>query len=142
MAVRKGSAEWKGGLKDGSGTVSSESGALSNHPHSFGTRFESGKGTNPEELIAAAIAGCFSMALSAQLGGAGMNPESIRTTSSVTLEKLADGFSVTKVHLDVSARVAGADQAAFHTAANAAKTGCPISKLLNAPITMEARLEV
>ncbi|HEU5311657.1 MAG TPA: OsmC family protein [Candidatus Eisenbacteria bacterium] len=141
MAVRKGSAEWKGGLKDGSGTVSSESGALSNHPHSFGTRFESGKGTNPEELIAAAIAGCFSMALSAQLGGAGMKPESVRTTSSVTLEKVGDGFSVTKIHLDVSARVPGGDKAAFDTAANAAKTGCPISKLLNAPITMEARLE-
>lgn len=141
MAVRKGSAEWKGGLKDGSGTVSSESGALSNHPHSFGTRFESEKGTNPEELIAAAIAGCFSMALSAQLGGAGMKPESVRTTSSVTLEKVGDGFSVTKIHLDVSARVPGGDKAAFDTAANAAKTGCPISKLLNAPITMEARLE-
>ena len=141
MAVRKGSAEWKGGLKDGSGTVSSESGALSNHPHSFGTRFESEKGTNPEELIAAAIAGCFSMALSAQLGGAGMKPESVRTTSSVTLEKVGDGFSVTKIHLDVSARVPGGDKAAFDTAANAAKTGCPISKLLKAPITMEARLE-
>ncbi|HET9253429.1 MAG TPA: OsmC family protein [Candidatus Eisenbacteria bacterium] len=139
--VRKGSAEWKGGLKDGSGTVSSESGALSNLPYSFGTRFESAKGTNPEELIGAAHAGCFSMALSAQLGGAGLKAESIRTTSAVTLEKVGDGFSVTKVHLDVVARVPGADPAAFDLAANAAKTGCPISKLLNAPITMEARLE-
>lgn len=139
--LRKGSAEWKGGLKDGSGTVSSESGALSNLPYSFGMRFENVKGTNPEELIGAAHASCFSMALSGKLGAAGLNPESIRTTSSVTLEKVGDGFSVTKVHLDVSARVPGADQAAFETAANAAKTGCPISRLLNAPITMEARLE-
>jgi osmotically inducible protein OsmC len=139
--VRKGSAEWKGGLKDGAGTISTESGALSNLTYSFGTRFESAKGTNPEELVAAAHAGCFSMALSAQLGGAGLNPEFIRTTSSVTLEKVGDGFSVTKVHLHVTARVPGADKAAFDQAANAAKTGCPISKLLNAPITMEARLE-
>jgi osmotically inducible protein OsmC len=139
--VRKGSAEWKGGLKDGTGTVSSESGALSNLPYSFGARFESAKGTNPEELIGAAHAGCFSMALSGQLGGAGLKPESIRTTSVVTLEKVGDGFTVTKVHLEVTARVPGADQAAFDTAANAAKAGCPISRLLNAPITMEARLE-
>ena len=139
--VRKGSAEWKGGLKDGTGTVSSESGALSNLPYSFGARFENAKGTNPEELIGAAHAGCFSMALSGQLAGAGLKPESIRTTSAVTLEKVGDGFSVTKVHLDVTARVPGADQAAFDSAANAAKAGCPISRLLNAPITMEARLE-
>jgi lipoyl-dependent peroxiredoxin len=139
--IRKGSAEWKGGLKDGSGTVSSESGALANHPHAFGTRFESAKGTNPEELIGAAHASCFSMALSGQLDRAGLKAESIQATSSVHLEKVGDGFSVTKVHLDVSARVPGADKTAFDTAANAAKSGCPISKLLNAPITMEARLE-
>jgi len=139
--VRKGHAEWKGGLKDGSGTVSSESGALSSHPHSFGTRFESVKGTNPEELLGAAHASCFSMALSGQLTRANLKPESIRATSHVHLEKVGDGFSVTKVHLDVTARVPGADKAAFDAAANAAKTGCPISKVLNAPITMEARLE-
>jgi lipoyl-dependent peroxiredoxin len=139
--VRKGSAEWKGGLKDGNGTISSESGALANLPYSFGARFESATGTNPEELIGAAHAGCFSMALSAQLAGAGMKPESIRSTSAITLEKVGDGFAVTKVHLDVTARVPGADKAAFDRAAGAAKTGCPISKLLNAPITMEARLE-
>ena len=139
--IRTGSAEWKGGLKDGGGTVSSESGALSNHPHSFSRRFENEKGTNPEELVATAHAGCFSMALSGKLGGAGLKAESIRTTSSLTLEKVGDGFAVTKVHLDVTARVPGADKAAFDNAANAAKTGCPISKLLNAPITMEARLE-
>jgi lipoyl-dependent peroxiredoxin len=139
--VRKGSAEWKGGLKDGNGTISSESGALANLPYSFGARFESATGTNPEELIGAAHAGCFSMALSAQLAGAGMKPESIRSTSAITLEKVGDGFAVTKVHLDVTARVPGADKAAFDRAADAAKTGCPISKLLNAPITMETRLE-
>jgi lipoyl-dependent peroxiredoxin len=139
--VRKGSAEWRGTLKEGSGTVSTESGALSNAPYSFGARFENGKGTNPEELIGASHAGCFSMALSGQLTGAGLKPESIRTTSTVTLEKVGDGFSVTAIHLDVAARIPGADQAAFDKAANAAKTGCPISKLLNAPITMEARLE-
>ena len=138
---RKGHAEWKGGLKDGSGTVTSESGALSGHPHSFGTRFESVKGTNPEELLGAAHASCFSMALSGQLTRANLKPESIRATSHVHLEKVGDGFSVTKVHLDVTARVPGADKAAFDAAANAAKTGCPISKVLNAPITMEARLE-
>jgi lipoyl-dependent peroxiredoxin len=139
--IRKGSAEWKGTLREGSGTVSTESGRLSHAPYSFGTRFESAEGTNPEELIGAAHAGCFSMALSAQLSAAGIKPESIRTTSSVTLEKVGDGFSVTGVHLDVLARVPGVDRAAFDKAAHAAKTGCPISKLLNAPITMEAKLE-
>lgn len=139
--IRKGSAEWRGALKDGKGTVSSESGVLSGVPYSFSTRFEGAKGTNPEELIAAAHAGCFSMALSAQLGGAGITPESIRTTASVSLEKVGDGFSVTKVHLDVTARIPGANRAAFEKAANEAKAGCPISKLLNAAITMEAKLE-
>ena len=139
--LRKGSAEWRGGLKDGTGTVSSESGALSGVPYSFSTRFEGVKGTNPEELIAAAHAGCFSMALSAQLGGAGITPQSIRTTASVTLEKVDAGFAVTSVHLDVTARIPGADRAAFEKAANEAKAGCPISKLLNARITMAAKLE-
>jgi osmotically inducible protein OsmC len=137
---RKGSARWQGGLKDGKGTVSTESGVLSNAQYSFGTRFESGAGTNPEELIGAAHAGCFSMALSKQLEDAGMRAESIDTTATVTLEKTDAGFTVTGVHLDVTARIPGADRSAFETAANNAKAGCPISRLLNAKITMEARL--
>ncbi len=139
--IRKASAEWRGSLKEGKGTISSESGALANLPYSFKTRFESEKGTNPEELIGAAHAGCFSMALSAQLGGAGITPESIRTTAAVTLEKVGEGFSVTAVHLNVVAKIPGADRGAFEKAANEAKGGSPISKLLNANITMEARLE-
>jgi osmotically inducible protein OsmC len=139
--IRKASAEWRGSLKEGKGTISSESGAIANLPYSFKTRFENEKGTNPEELIGAAHAGCFSMALSAQLGGAGITPESIRTTAAVTLEKVGEGFSVTAVHLDVQAKIPGGDRAAFEKAANEAKAGCPISKLLNAKITMEARLE-
>ncbi len=139
--VRKASAEWRGGLKDGKGTVSTESGVLADSPYSFSTRFENGKGTNPEELIAAAHAGCFSMALSAQLGAAGMTAQSIRTTASVTMEKVGDGFSVTASHLDVTANIPGADRGAFQKAAEAAKSGCPISKLLNAKITMDAKLE-
>lgn len=138
---RKGSAVWTGGLKDGKGTVSTASGVLSNTQYSFSTRFENGAGTNPEELIAAAHAGCFSMALSAQLGNANLKPERIETTATVTLEKLESGFAVTKVHLQVNARVPGADRKAFETAANAAKSGCPISKLLKAEITMDAKLE-
>ena len=138
--IRKGSAEWRGNLKEGKGTVSTESGVLSDAAYSFGTRFENGKGTNPEELIGAAHAGCFSMALSAQLGGAGITPESIRTTASVTLEKVEDGFAVTAVHLDVTARIPGANRAVFEKAANEAKAGCPISKLLNAKISMDAKL--
>src|SRR5687768_7761790 len=138
---RKGSAVWKGGLKDGKGTVSTASGVLENSQYSFSTRFEEGKGTNPEELIAAAHAGCFSMALSAQLGERGIKPESIRTTATVTLEKSEGGFAVTASHLDVKARIPGGDQAKFDEAAKAAKDGCPISKLLNATITMAAVLE-
>jgi lipoyl-dependent peroxiredoxin len=138
--IRKASAAWKGGLKDGKGTVSSESGVLNQTAYSFGTRFENGKGTNPEELIAAAHAGCFSMALSAQLGGANITPESIETTASLSLEKLDSGWTVTKVHLDVTARIPGGDKAAFEKAAQAAKEGCPISKLLKAEITMSAKL--
>jgi len=139
--VRKGSAEWKGSLKEGKGTVSTESGGLSNTAHSFHTRFGEERGTNPEELIAAAHAGCFSMALSGQLGAAGMTAESIRTTASVTLDKVEGGFAVTAVHLDVIARIPGADRAKFEKAAQDAKSGCPISKLLNARITMDAKLE-
>lgn len=137
---RKGSAVWKGGLKDGKGTVSTQSGALKDLQYSFSTRFENGVGTNPEELIAAAHAGCFSMALSAQLGEAGMTAESIETTATVTLEKTDAGFTVTKSHLDTTVRIPGADKAKFETAANNAKAGCPISRLLKAEITMNAKL--
>lgn len=138
---RSASAEWKGGLKDGAGAISTDSGVLSNTQYSFSTRFEDGKGTNPEELIAAAHAGCFSMALSGQLGKAGLTADSIRTTASVRLEKTDDGFAITSVHLDVKAKVPGADRQAFETAANNAKAGCPVSKVLKAEITMTASLE-
>ena len=138
---RNAKAVWKGGLKDGKGTISTDSGVLSDTQYSFNTRFEEGKGTNPEELIAAAHAGCFSMALSAQLEDAGLTAESIRTTASVRLDKTDAGFAITSVHLDVAARVPGADRQAFETAAQNAKAGCPVSKVLNAEITMDARLE-
>jgi lipoyl-dependent peroxiredoxin len=138
---RKASAVWNGGLKDGQGTISTDSGVLSGTQYSFSTRFEDGIGTNPEELIAAAHAGCFSMALSGQLGQAGLTAESINTTATVRLEKTDAGFAITSVHLDVRAKVPGADQQAFETAANNAKAGCPVSKVLNAEITMEAKLE-
>jgi len=138
---RNGSAVWNGGLKDGKGTMATDSGVLKDTQYSFSTRFEDGIGTNPEELIGAAHAGCFSMALSGQLGAAGMNPESIKTKAGVTLEKTDAGFTVTRVHLDVVAKVPGAKEDAFRTAAENAKKGCPISRLLNAEITMEARLE-
>jgi lipoyl-dependent peroxiredoxin len=138
--VRKASAVWKGSLKEGKGTISSDSGVLSNTPYSFSTRFENAKGTNPEELIAAAHAGCFTMALSAQLGSAGITPESLETTASLTLDKLDAGWTITKVHLDVAARIPGVDKAAFDKAAENAKAGCPGSRLLKAEITMTARL--
>jgi osmotically inducible protein OsmC len=138
---RKGSAVWKGGLKDGKGTVSTASGVLSETQYSFSTRFENGVGTNPEELIAAAHAGCFSMALSAQLNNAGLNPERISTTAAVSLEKQEGGFAITAVHLEVRARVPGASNEAFTKAAENAKAGCPVSKVLNAKITMDAKLE-
>jgi lipoyl-dependent peroxiredoxin len=138
---RNGSAVWRGGLKDGKGTVSTDSGVLSNTQYSFSTRFEDGKGTNPEELIAAAHAGCFSMALSGQLGNAGMTAEQIQTTASVSLDKTDGGFAITAIHLDVRAKIPGADKQAFETAANNSKSGCPVSKVLNATITMDAKLE-
>ncbi|MBZ5679689.1 MAG: OsmC family protein [Acidobacteriia bacterium] len=138
---RKASAVWKGGLKDGKGTVSATSGVLNNTPYSFTTRFENTPGTNPEELIAAAHAACFSMALSAQLGGANLTPESISTAATLTMEKLDSGWTITAVHLDVTARVPKADEAAFRKAAEDAKKGCPVSKVLNANITMNAKLE-
>lgn len=138
---RNASAVWKGGLKDGKGTISTDSGILSGTQYSFSTRFEDGIGTNPEELIAAAHAGCFSMALSGQLGQAGLTAESIHTTASVKLEKKDAGFVITSVHLSVKAKVPGADSQAFEKAANNAKAGCPVSKVLNAEITMEASLD-
>ena len=138
---RHASAEWNGGLKDGKGSISTQSGVLAKTQYSFSTRFEDGTGTNPEELIAAAHAGCFSMALSGQLGNAGMTAESIKTTATVTLDKKDGAFAITAVHLDVTARIPGADEQAFQTAANNAKSGCPVSKVLNAEITMDAKLE-
>jgi osmotically inducible protein OsmC len=138
---RKASAVWKGGLKDGKGVVSSASGVLSNTPYSFSTRFENTPGTNPEELIAAAHAACFSMALSAQLGEAKLTASSIETAATLTMEKLDSGWTITAVHLDVVGRVPGADQAAFQKAADNAKSGCPVSKVLKANITMSAKLE-
>lgn len=137
---RKGSAIWKGSIREGQGMVSTESGTLTNAQYSFTSRFEHGAGTNPEELLGAAHAGCFSMALSGQLAGANLTAESIETTATVTVEKLADGFAVTKVHLAVTAKVPGADAATFAQLAGNAKTGCPVSKLFNATITMDATL--
>ncbi len=138
---RKATATWKGGLKDGKGAISTASGVLNDTQYSFGTRFENGAGTNPEELIAAAHAGCFAMALSAQLGESGITPETIQASATVTLEKKPAGWEVTASHLDVRARIPGGDRAAFERAAANAKAGCPISRLLNAKITMDARLE-
>jgi osmotically inducible protein OsmC len=137
---RKGSAVWRGGLKDGKGTVSTASGVLKDAQYSFTTRFESGQGTNPEELIAAAHAACFSMALSVQLGNAGMTAESIATTATITMEKLDAGWTVTKSHLDLTAKIPGADRAKFEAAAANAKAGCPISRLLKAEVTLDAKL--
>lgn len=137
---RSASAVWQGGLEDGHGTVSTESGVLDNAQYSFKTRFQEGKGTNPEELVGAAHAGCFSMALSAELGKAGLRPEKIETTAEVTLEKVAEGFAVTAVHLTVQAVIPDVERARFLEIAEAAKAGCPISKLFKAEITMEASL--
>jgi lipoyl-dependent peroxiredoxin len=137
---RSASAVWKGGLKDGKGTISTQSGVLENTQYSFSTRFEDGKGTNPEELIAAAHAGCFSMALSAQLANAGKTAESIETEAVVTMDKTDAGFTITAVHLKVRAKIPGATPPDFQQAAEAAKAGCPVSRVLKAEITMEARL--
>ncbi|MGH7941782.1 MAG: OsmC family protein [Limisphaerales bacterium] len=136
---RKASAVWRGGLKDGNGTISTDSGALKGMQYSFTTRFESGAGTNPEELVAAAHAGCFAMAFSAELGKGGLSPESISATATVTLDKTNDGFTVTESHLDVTARVPGTDPAKVLEIANIAKAGCPISRLLNAKVTMDVK---
>jgi lipoyl-dependent peroxiredoxin len=138
--VRKASAIWKGGLKDGQGTVSTDSGVLKTVPYNFAQRFENETGTNPEELIAAAHAACFSMALSAELGKANLKPASVETSAALTLEKLDVGFTTTRIHLSVTASVPGASPEAFLKATEDAKRGCPISRLLNTTITLEAKL--
>ena len=140
MPKRIASADWNGSLQEGNGTMRMASGAYEG-PYSFQSRFQEADGTNPEELIAAAHAGCFSMALSAQLGEAGLVAQSIKTTATVTLEKAAGGFAITAVHLDLTAKIPGADPQAFNKAAENAKSGCPVSKLFNAKITLDKKLE-
>jgi len=137
---QKASAQWKGSLKEGSGILSTGSGALVEKPYSFKTRFEGEQGTNPEELIGAAHAGCFSMAFSMILGQAGFTPDKIETTAAISLEQKDGGFAITASHLDVTASIPGIDEATFQDLAGKAKAGCPVSKVLNAEITMEARL--
>jgi osmotically inducible protein OsmC len=143
MAVIKksGSAYWKGGIKDGGGTISTQTGVLKEAPYGFKARFEGGPGTNPEELIGAAHAGCFTMALSMILGQAGMTAESLRTTSTITLEQQGEGFTITAAHLDLVAKIPGASDEAFQKAAEAAEKNCPVSKLMKAEITLTAKLE-
>jgi osmotically inducible protein OsmC len=137
---RTASAHWQGGLKDGRGTVSTASGVLSQTQYSFSTRFENGIGTNPEELIAAAHAGCFSMALSAQLDGAGLKADAIDTKAALTFEKVGENFTITKIHLELRAKVPNASDAAFQKAAADAKAGCPVSRVLNTEVTLDAQL--
>lgn len=139
--MKKASAVWQGGIKDGAGTISTETGVLKAAPYGFKARFEGGPGTNPEELIGAAHAGCFSMAFSLMLTEAGMKPEKIETHATITLEKVGDGFEITSSHLDVVAKIPGIDQAKFDEISNKAKAGCPVSKLLKTNITMTARLD-
>lgn len=138
---RTASAVWSGALKDGKGSISTQSGVLSDTQYSFTTRFENGKGTNPEELIAAAHAGCFTMALSAQLGTMNFTPQSLRTTATLSFEKLDAGWTISKVHLDVAGRVPGISAEAFQSAAQSAKANCPVSRVLKADISMTASLE-
>ncbi len=139
--IKKASAVWKGSLKEGGGVISTESGVLKETQYGFKSRFETGTGTNPEELIGAAHAGCFSMALSLILGEAGFTPDRIETQAAVTIDKTGDGFTITSSHLDVVAKIPNIDQAKFDELANKAKEGCPVSKVLNAKITMNARLQ-
>jgi len=138
---RTAKAVWSGDLKTGKGQISSESGVLKDTQYSFVSRFESGLGTNPEELIAAAHAGCFSMALSAELGGAGIKPERIETSAAVSLEKVTEGFAITQVHLDVTVTSPGSDRSVLEAAASRAKAGCPVSKVLNAKISMDVNFQ-
>ncbi|HXS73545.1 MAG TPA: OsmC family protein [Rhodanobacteraceae bacterium] len=137
----KGSAIWKGGFKDGRGSISTASGALKDEGYSVGSRFEGDKGTNPEELVAAAHAACFSMALSLLLGNAGITPESIETRATVSLDKAGEGFEISSSHLQVVARIPGADDATFQRIAKQAEQGCPVSKVLKVRISMDARLD-
>jgi osmotically inducible protein OsmC len=137
---RKASAVWQGDLKSGKGSISTDSGTLKQTQYSFSTRFENGVGTNPEELLAAAHAGCFTMALSAQLGGAGMTASKLETTCTISLDKVGEGFSITKSHLDLVAHIPGADKTKFDAAVKAAETGCPVSKLFKAEISVNAKL--
>ncbi|HXP88800.1 MAG TPA: OsmC family protein [Bryobacteraceae bacterium] len=137
---RTAQAKWQGDLKSGTGTISTASGTLASTPYSFHTRFEEGKGTNPEELLAAAHAGCFTMALSAQLAQAGLKADSLETACTITLEQKDGGFAITGSHLELKAKVPGATQEAFEKATQAAKTGCPVSKLYNTNITLNASL--
>ena len=134
------SAHWEGDIKKGKDTISTQSGALKEQPYGFNTRFEDEPGTNPEELIGAAHAGCFSMAFSLELGSAGYTADSIDTKAKVTLDKDGDGFSITRIHLDMNAKIPGIDDAEFQKIANGAKEGCPVSKVLNAEITLDAKL--
>jgi osmotically inducible protein OsmC len=136
-----GSAVWQGGIKDGKGAISTRSGALKEYPYGFSSRFEGKPGTNPEELIGAAHAGCFTMALSLILGEAGLTAERMETRADVTLDKVDDGYAITAVHLTLKAKIPGADQARFEELAAKAKAGCPVSKLLKAEITLDATLE-
>ena len=136
-----GSAVWSGGIKDGKGAISTKSGALESYPYGFSSRFEGKAGTNPEELIGAAHAGCFTMALSLILGEANLKADQMETKAEVTLDQVPDGFAITSVHLTLKAKIPGADQAQFVELANKAKAGCPVSKLLNTEITLDATLE-
>jgi lipoyl-dependent peroxiredoxin len=138
---RAATAVWNGALRDGKGAISTQSGVLSEAPYSFVTRFENGKGTNPEELIAAAHAGCFTMALAAQLGTIKITPESLRTSATVSLEKLDAGWTISKIHLEVAGRIPGMSAEAFQSAADSAKQNCPVSRLFKAEISMTAKLE-
>ena len=138
---RSAQAKWQGDLKSGTGTISTASGTLATTPYSFRSRFEQGKGTNPEELLAAAHAGCFTMALSAQLGEAGLKATSLETSCTITLEQKDGGFEITESHLELKAKVPGATAEAFEKATKAAETGCPVSKLFNTKITLDAHLE-
>jgi osmotically inducible protein OsmC len=141
MIKKSGSAYWHGSIKDGGGTISTQTGVLKDAPYGFKSRFEGGPGTNPEELIGAAHAGCFTMALSLILGQAGLTADSLKTTSTISLEQDAGGFTITAAHLDLVAKIPGATEEAFKQAAEAAEKNCPVSKLMKAPITLDAKLE-
>jgi len=140
MISKHGSAVWTGSLQQGTGTVSTQTGVISDQPYSFATRFEGKAGTNPEEMLGAAHASCFAMALSMILGQHDLTPDRIEATSTISLEEGEGGFAITRAHLDVTATVPGADAATFEEAAQAAKAGCPVSRLFDAEITIDARL--